>query len=98
MRILQLLEHCASGMAIEISAAHGDGSVRRRNCGQEIGRGGGAAAVVTDLEGIRMPAAACEHARFAGGFSVALKQRAGAAVAHLQNERIVVAGSGGGLI
>ena len=89
-------EDLRAGVAEGVVAADADDGGLRGNGGEEGRVGGGAAAVVADLEQRNGgEAVLCEHGGFAGGFGVAFEQDAGAAVVEAQDERVVVDGGAG---
>ena len=93
------LESCGVGVPVTIFKAGGDEADVGGEGVQQIGSGGGAAAVVTDLQDVRMlQDAVGNELAFNVFFHVACEQKRSRAVLQAQNEGVVVVGGVAGRV
>jgi len=88
-------EDLGAGVPEGVVAAYGDDGFVRGEGGEEVGIGGGSAAVVADLEEGDGVEAVGEHGALAGGFGVAFEEGGGFAVLEMEDEGVVVDGGAG---
>jgi len=83
-------------MAVAVMEAAGDDGPLRIYAGEKLGTRGGDAAVMADFEQRALETGSASIACSMGAFSITFKHHGSCAVGHVQDQRVVLVGSGPG--